>query len=85
LNQKNNFHVNLDINVIDSEKQRVINETQISRRDSANAFSDNASRSFRSEKALISKNVFEEDIIRILNEMSNARASEATRFAKFAL
>ncbi len=28
LNQKNNFHVNLDINVVDSKKQRVINETQ---------------------------------------------------------
>jgi hypothetical protein len=27
LNQKNNFHVNLDINVVDSKKQRVINET----------------------------------------------------------
>ncbi len=28
LNQKNNFHVNLDINVVDSKKQRVIDETQ---------------------------------------------------------
>jgi hypothetical protein len=85
LNQKDNFHVNLDINVVDSKKQRVINETQTSRRDSADAFSDNASRSFRSEKTSISRNVFEEDIIRIFNKMSSARASKATRLAKFAL
>jgi hypothetical protein len=85
LNQKDNFHVNLDINVVDSEKQRVIDETQIFRRDSADALSDNASRSFRSERASISRDVFEEDIIRILNRMSSARALEATRLAKFAL
>jgi hypothetical protein len=85
LSQKNNFHVNLNINVVDSEKQRVIDETQTSRRDSADAFSDNASRSFRNERTSISRNVFEENIIRILNRMSSARASEATRLAKFAL
>jgi hypothetical protein len=85
LNQKNNFYVNLDINVVDSEEQRVINETQISQRDNVDTFSNNASRSFRNEKASISKNVFEEDIIRILNKMSSARASKATRFAKFIL
>jgi hypothetical protein len=85
LNQKNNFHVNLDINVVDSEKQRVINETQAFRQNNADASSNNASRSFRSDKASISRNVFEEDIIRILNRMSSARASEATRLAKFAL
>jgi hypothetical protein len=28
LNQKNNFHVNFDINVVDSKKQRIIDETQ---------------------------------------------------------
>jgi hypothetical protein len=77
--------VNLDINVVDSKKQRVINETQTSRRNNADAFLDNASRSFRSEKTSISRNVFEEDIIRILNKMSSARASEATRLAKFTL
>ncbi len=85
LNQKNNFYVNLDINVVDSEEQRVINETQISQRDNVNAFSNNASRSFRNEKTSISKNVFEKNIIHILNKMSSARASKATRFAKFAL
>jgi hypothetical protein len=85
LNQKNNFHVNLDINVVDSKKQRVIDETQTFLRDSADAISDNASRSFRSERALISRNVFEKDIICIINKISNARASKATRFAKFAL
>jgi hypothetical protein len=85
LNQKDNFHVNFNINVVDSKKQRVIDETQTSQRDNADAFSNNASRSFRSEKASILRNVFEENIIRILNKMSSARASEATRFAKFAL
>jgi hypothetical protein len=77
--------VNLDINVVDSKKQRVINETQIFQRDNVNAFSNNASRSFCNEKTSISKNVFEEDIIRIINKMSNARALKTTRFAKFAL
>jgi hypothetical protein len=85
LSQKDNFHVNLDINVVDSKKQRVIDETQIFRRNSVHAFSDNASRSFRSERTSISRNVFEENIIRILNKMSSARASKATRLAKFAL
>jgi hypothetical protein len=85
LNQKNNFHVNLDINVVDSKKQRVIDNAQISQRDSADAFSDNASRNFRSEKTSISRNVFKKDIIRIINKMSSARAFETTRLAKFAL
>jgi hypothetical protein len=85
LSQKNNFHVNLDINVVDSEEQRVIDETQASRQNSADASSDNASRSFRNDRASISRDVFEEDIIRILNRMSSARASKATRLAKFAL
>ncbi len=74
LNKKKNFH-----------KQRVIDKTQISQRNNVDALLNNALRSFRSEKTSISKNVFEEDIIRILNKMSSARASEATRFAKFAL
>jgi hypothetical protein len=73
--------VNLDINVVDSKKQRVINETQIFRRNNVDAFSNNASRNFRNEKASILKNVFEKDIIRILNKMSSARAFKATRFA----
>jgi hypothetical protein len=77
--------VNLDINVVDSEKQRVIDETQTFLRNNVDAISNNASRSFRSERASISKNVFEENIIYIINKMSNARASEVTRLAKFTL
>ncbi len=85
LNQKDNFHVNLDINVVDSKKQRVINKTQTSQRNNVDTFSNNASCSFRNEKTSILRNVFEENIIRVLNKMSSARASEATRLAKFAL
>jgi hypothetical protein len=85
LSQKDNFHVNLNINVVDSKEQRVIDETQAPRQNSADASSNNASRSFRSDRTSISRDVFEEDIIRILNKMSSARASEATRLAKFAL
>jgi predicted DNA binding CopG/RHH family protein len=77
--------VNLDINVVDSEEQRVIDETQASRQNNVDASSNNASRNFRSDKTSISRNVFEEDIIRILNKLSNVRALEATRLAKFAL
>ncbi len=66
--------MNLNINVVDSEKQLVINETQIFRRNNVNAFLNNASRSFRNENTLISKNDFEKNIIRIINKMSNARA-----------
>ncbi len=77
--------MNLDINVVDLEKQCVINKTQIFQQTNIDAFSNNASRNFRNEKTSISKNVFEKDIIRIINKMSSARALKATHFAKFAL
>jgi hypothetical protein len=85
LNQKNNFHVNLNINVVDSKKQRVIDKTQISQQNNVHAFLNNASCNFRNEKTSILKNVFEENIICILNKMLSAHASKTTRFAKFAL
>jgi hypothetical protein len=77
--------VNFDINVVDSKKQRIIDETQTFWRNNVDASSNNALRSFRNDKTSILRNVFEENIIRILNRMSSSRASEATCFAKFAL
>ncbi len=77
--------MNFDINVIDSKKQRVINKMQTSQQNNIDAFSNNVLRNFRNEKTLILKNVFEKNIIRILNKISNARALKTTRFAKFAL
>ncbi len=76
--------MNLNINVVDSEKQRVINKTQTFQRNNVDAFSNNASFNFRKKKTSISKNVFKKNIIRIINKISNAHTLKTTRFAKFA-
>jgi hypothetical protein len=41
LNAKNNFHVDLDVNIIDSNKQRVINNAQIDILRNVNVVSNN--------------------------------------------
>jgi hypothetical protein len=106
LNAKNNFHVDLNVNVIDSKKQRVIDDAQADFLRNADVVSDDV---FRVESNVVSdemsrvasissiqnsfirisvhraKNVFSENILRIIFRMSNARVSKMIRLIEFVL
>jgi hypothetical protein len=106
LSAKDNFHVDLDVNVVDSNEQRVIDDAQadilrnadvisndVSRAES-NVVSDKVFRVASTSSIQVSsirtfahraKNVFSEDIIRIILRMSNARASKTIRLTEFVL
>jgi hypothetical protein len=106
LSAKDNFHVDLDVNVVDSNEQRVIDDAQVDILRNADVISDDVSRvesnvvsdevsrvvstssiqaSFIRTFAHRAKNVFSEDIIRIILKMSNARASKTIRLTEFVL
>jgi hypothetical protein len=55
LSAKNNFHVDLDVNVVDSNEQRVINDAQIDILRNADVVSDDVS---RVESNVVSNEVF---------------------------
>jgi hypothetical protein len=55
LNAKNNFHVDLDVNVIDLNKQRVINDAQADILHNADVVSDDV---FRVESNVVSNEMF---------------------------
>jgi hypothetical protein len=106
LSAKDNFHVDLDVNVVDLNEQRVIDDAQTDILHNADVISDNVS---RAESNVVSdemsrvistssnqvfsirifahrtKNVFSENIIRIILKMSNARASKTIRLIEFVL
>jgi hypothetical protein len=106
LNAKNNFHVDLDVNVVDSNEQRVIDDAQADFLRNADVVSDDVSRvesnvvsdevsrvasissiqdSFIRISAHKTRNVFSENILRIIFRMSNARASKTIRLIEFVL
>jgi hypothetical protein len=55
LNAKDNFHVDLDVNVVDSNEQRVINDAQADFLRNADAVADDV---FRVESNVVSSEVF---------------------------
>jgi hypothetical protein len=106
LSAKDNFHVDFDVNVVDSNKQRVINDAQADILRNADVVSNDV---FRVESNVVSnevflvvsissiqssfirisaqraRNVFSENILRIMLRMSNARASKTIRQIEFVL
>jgi hypothetical protein len=106
LSAKDNFYVDLDVNVVDSNEQRVIDDTQADILRNADVVSNDV---FRAESNVVSnevfrvvstssiqvssirifahraRNVFSENIIRIIFKMSNARASKTIRLTEFVL
>jgi hypothetical protein len=106
LNAKDNFHVDLDVNVVDSNEQRVIDDAQADFLRNADVVSNDVLRvesnvvsnevfrvvstssisdSFIRISVHRAKNVFSENILRIILRMSNARASKTIRLIEFAL
>jgi hypothetical protein len=106
LSAKNNFHVDLDANVVDLKKQRVIDDAQADLLRSTNVVSDDVSRVesnvvsdemfsvasisliqdiFIKISAHKTRNVFLENILRIIFKMSNTRASKTIRLIEFVL
>jgi hypothetical protein len=106
LSAKDNFHVDLNVNVVDLNEQRVINDAQADILRNVDVASNDV---FRVESNIVlnevsrvvstsliqvffirtfdhrAKNVFSENIIRIIFKMSNARASKIIRLIKFVL
>jgi hypothetical protein len=62
LNAKNNFHVDLDVNVIDSKKQRVIDDAQADFLRIADVISDDVSR--------VESNVVSNEMFRVVSTSS---------------
>jgi hypothetical protein len=106
LSAKDHFHVDLDVNVVDLNEQRVIDDAQADIVRNADVVSNDV---FRAESNVVSnevsrvvsissiqassirifahraKNVFSENIIRIIFKMSSARASKTICLTEFVL